>query len=147
MAAPNLNPFLLGTRTITTALSDVVITEGISAANVAQGFWDKLAGINALTLVAAFTFVSGGTTAVVSVDTALGAGGIWIPVARFDFATASATKQLVLKLTGIASAASLSAPGADASINLIGDRVRARLTTTGTYGGGTLLDLRAQPHA
>jgi len=144
--APNLAPFLLGSRTITVAVSDVTLTEGTSAANVAQAFWDRLAGINGLTLVAAFTYGSGGTTAVVTVDTALGAGGVWTPVARFDFATASATKQLVLSRTGIAAAAS-AAPGADAAINLLGDRFRARLTTTGTYAGGTLLDLRAQPHA
>lgn len=147
MAAPNLNPFLLGSRTITAPLSDVTLTEGTSAANVAQAFWDRLAGINALTLVASFTYGSGGTTAVVLVDTALAAGGIWIPVARFDFATASLTKQLVLSRTAIAAAASLSAPSADTSINLLGDRFRARLTTTGTYAANTIIDLRAQPHA
>jgi hypothetical protein len=147
MAAPNLAAFLLGSRTITAALSDVTITEGVSAANVAQGFWDRLAGINGLTLVAKFTWGSGGTSAVVTVDTALGSGGVWIPVARFDFATTSATKQLVLSRTGIASAATLTTPSADASINLLGDRFRARLTTVGTYAGDTLLDLRAQPHA
>ena len=147
MAAPNLNALLLGSRVITAALGDVVITEGVSSANVAQALWDRLAGINALSLIAAFTYGSGGTTAVVTVDTALGAGGVWIPVARFDFAQASATKQLVLSRSAIAAAATLSALSADSSINLIGDRFRTRLTTTGIYAGGTLLDLRAQPHA
>lgn len=147
MAAPNLNAFLLGSRTITTALSDVIITEGTSAANVAQGFWDRLAGINALTLLAAFTYGSGGSTAVVTVDTAFGAGGVWIPIARFDFATASLTSQFVPSRTAIVAAATIVAPTANTAINLLGDRFRARLTTTGTYGGGTLLDLRAQPHA
>jgi hypothetical protein len=147
MTAPNLAAFQLGSRTITTALSDVIITEGTSATNVSRAFWDRLAGINGLTLIAAFTYGSSGTTAVVTVDTALGAGGVWTPVARFDFATTTLTKQLVLSRTGIASAASLSTPSADAAINLLGDRFRARLTTTGTYAGGTLIDLRAQPHA
>lgn len=147
MTTPNLNPFLLGSRTITAALSDVALTEGTSAAGASQAFWDRLAGINGLTLVAAFTYGSGGTTAVVTVDTALGSGGVWTPVARFDFATASATKLLLLSRTALAAAASLSALSADTSINLLGDRFRARLTTTGTYAGNTLLDLRAQPHA
>ena len=143
----NLNPFVLCSRTITAVLSDVLVTEGQSTAGVSQTFWDNFAGVNGLTIVADFDWGSGGTTAILAVDTAFGSGGDWYPCARFDFAQADAVKHLVISRTGIVAAANLvTALGADEARNLIGDRFRARLTTTGVYAGGTLIDVRAQPH-
>lgn len=146
MAAPNLAAVVLGTRTITTALSDVVLTEGTSAAGVSQAFWDRCAGINALTIEAAFTYGSGGTTAILRIDTALGSGGVWRNIARIDFATATLVRAFTISRSALA-VTTLAELGSESIVNVLGDRFRARLTTTGTYAGGTLLDVRAQPHA
>ena len=142
----DLSALLLGSRTITAVLSDVVLTEGTSAANVAQAFWDGLEGINALTVDADFRYVSGGTTAILTVDTAQGAGGVWRPVMRFDFAQTAVVKWMTIVRAGQVTAATLvTPPAAEGAINFLGDRFRARLTTTGVYSGGTLIDVRATP--
>lgn len=145
MAAPNLNPLLLGSRAITAVLSDVVLTEGTSASNTAQAFWDRLAGINALTIDAAFTWGSGGTSAILRIDTALGSGGVWRNIARLDFAQANRAIGITI-VRGALTPTAMADLGAESIVNFLGDRIRARLTTTGVYAG-TLLDVRAQPHA
>ena len=142
----DLSTLNLGDRTITAALTDVTLTEGVSAAGNAQAFVDRLPGLTSLTLVAAFTYGSGGTTARVDIETAF-ANGVWYPIARFDFTTASATKFLTVSgLTPRLSALTSAALSADTAIDgVIGDRLRAKLTTTGTYAGSTQLAIRAQP--
>lgn len=146
MAAPNLNPFILGSRAITAALTDVTITEGTSSAGASQAFWDRFAGINALTIEAAFTYGSAGTTAILRIDTAVGSGGVWRNIARIDFATTTLVRAFTISRTALA-VTTLAELGSESLVNFLGDRFRARLTTTGTYAGGTLLDVRAQPHA
>ena len=140
----NFGPYTLCSRSITTALADVTTTEGTSSAGVAQTFIDRFANASAVTLVAAFTYGSGGTSGYVIIDTALGSGGAWIPVARFDFTTASVTKSFTLSgLTPRIATPTITAPSADTAIDgIIGDRWRARLTTVGTYAGSTVLDVR-----
>jgi hypothetical protein len=146
MAAPNLNAMILGSRTITAALTDVVLTEGTSAAGSSQAFWDRFAGINALSVEALFTYGSGGTTAILRIDTALGSGGVWRNIARIDFATASLVRAFTISRTALP-LTTIAELGSESLVNFLGDRFRARLTTTGTYAGNTLLDVRAQPHA
>lgn len=102
-----------------------------------------LSGINAATLVARLAYGSGGTSVSVKVQTSLD-GSIWLDVGRFDFTTASATKTANLSgLTakGAAAYAALSAEGVNDG--LLGDRLRAVVTSVGTYAGGTTLDVRA----
>jgi hypothetical protein len=141
-------PMILGVRTITAALSDVTITEGVSAENVSQTFWDDLEGMSAVTILCEFTYGGGGTTAAVTVDTALGAGGTWYPIAVFNFTTASDAKTLTPSgmTSRTDSALSLTAPGSNSAIGgFLGDRLRARLTTTGTYSAVTQVNVVAQP--
>jgi hypothetical protein len=143
----NLAALLLGSRTITAALSDVIITEGASSSGAAQGFWDRLAGITALQLVATLTVVgTPGTSVQVDVDTAFGSGGAWLAFARFKFTTTTATKRLVISCREpLLVATDLAVLSDNTGINLFGDRVRARCTSVLAYGAGTLLDVRAQP--
>jgi hypothetical protein len=145
----SFDPILLGSRTITTALSDVPITAGTSADGTAQLYWDGLESMDVVTILCEFTYGgSGGTTAVVTVDTSLGSGGTWYPIARFDFTTTTLAKALTPSgLTPRTDAAlTLSAPGADTAIGgFLGNRLRARLTTTGTYASGTQVNVVAQP--
>jgi hypothetical protein len=142
----SLSPFLLCAKTITAPLSDVQVTEGTDENGDAQSFWDGLDALNALTVVADFK-VSGATsqTAVLSIDTRLSSGGIWIPVLRFDFGAAQLTKWMTIVRAAQASAQTIATLSADTAIHLLGNAFRARLTTTGTYPNGTLLDVRAQP--
>jgi hypothetical protein len=98
-----------------------------------------LDGMSAVTLEAAFLWGSGGATVTAVVCTSFDRGTTWRQVARFDFATASATKTANLSgLTpkGVASYADLSAEGV--SDGLLGDRLAVLLTSTGTYAGSVL---------
>lgn len=134
----------LGDEQITTALTNEVITEGVAANGVAQSFIDGLEFVAALAIMANFQYGSGGTTVIVIVQTSLDQGANWIDIARFDFTTASALK--VVNLSGLtpvelAAVAALSAEGELDGI--IGDRIRAVVSSTGTYGGATSVAIRA----
>lgn len=136
----------LGSEEITAAVTDSVITEGASAAGVAQGLIDQLSGVTAVTIQCAFVYGSGGTTCAVTVQTSLDQGASWIDIARFDFTTATAKK--VANLSGlyskaVAAVAALSAEGVTDGV--LGDRFRAKVTSTGTYAGSTSVAVRMQP--
>ncbi len=135
--------FPLGDRAVTAALTNEVITQGVSAANVAQAFIDRLDGMSAVTLFCNFVYGSGGTTCAVVVQTTLDDVN-WIDVARFDFTTASASK--VANLSGflskaVAAVAALRAEGVNDGV--LGAKLRARVTSTGTYAGNTSVSIRA----
>lgn len=134
----------LGDATITVAVTDLVITDGVSASGVAQDFIDRLGGMKAVTLQARFNYGSGGTSLKVDVETSLDHGVTWVPVARFAFTTASAVK--VANLSGMTSKspAAVAALSDDAVLDgILGDRLRARITSTGTYGANTSVSVRA----
>lgn len=103
-----------------------------------------LDGMNAVSLVAKLGYGSGGTSIAAKVQTSLDGGTTWLDVARFDFTTAGATK--VANLSGLTakSAAAYAALGSEGvNDGLLGDRLRAVITSVGTYAGGTTLDIRA----
>ncbi len=142
MLRPGL--YNLGARTITTSLSGVIITEGRNVQGGAIAWLDRLDGMTALSLQAEFAYGSGGTSAALAIQTSLDQGVNWIDICRFDFATASKVK--VANLSGLLSKAvteyaALSAEGVIDGV--LGDRLRASLTTVGTYGGNTNLRLWA----
>lgn len=98
-----------------------------------------LEGMSAVTLEAAFLYGAGGATVVAVICTSFDGGTTWRQVARFDFATASATKTANLSgLTpkGVAAYLDLAAEGV--SDGVLGDRLAVLLTTTGTYTGSVL---------
>jgi hypothetical protein len=133
----------LGDEAITAALTNSVITDGVSTQGVAQGFIDGLDWMAAVTLFANFTYGSGGTTCAAIIQTSLD-GTNWIDIARFDFTTSSAAKRCNLSgLTpvAVAAVAALSAEGVTDGI--LGDRLRAKITSTGTYAGNTSISLRS----
>lgn len=137
--------FILGSQSpIGAAVTDLVITAGASAAGVGQAFWDGFEGINALTVEADFGWVAGGTTAILRIDTAQGASNApWRNVMRFDFATAVLVKQMTIVRAAVVAPVALADLGSEGAINYLGDRFRARLTTTGTYTGGAIITARA----
>jgi hypothetical protein len=127
-------------KTVTTAVTAAVTTplqlrpvEGVIAQNIA--------------LQANFAFGSGGTTATVWVQTSFDAGSTWIDVANFSFTTASA--QAVFNLSGLTpvttqyAATDGTLASNTAKDGLIGSLWRTKLTTVGTYAGGTTLRVDA----
>lgn len=89
-----------------------------------------------------FVYGSGGTTAKVFVQTSFDGGTTWVDLASHAFALATASKVSAVT-TGIAPASQAFAPTDGALTDntivqgVVGDRIRAKLITAGTYAGGT----------
>lgn len=118
-------------------LASLGITTALTSS--AQTAMEDMAGALAVTLEANFTYGSGGTTCIVTVQTTFDGGTTWRDIARFDFATATAVK--VANLSGLLSKAvtayaALSAEGVFDGV--LGDEFRAIVTSTGTYVNTTL---------
>jgi hypothetical protein len=105
----------------------------------------NLGGMSRLTLSARLAYGSGGTTVIAVVQTSLNQGTTWIDIARFDFATTGLEKVMNLttntSLTSPYTVIDLAAEGG--LNNVLGDQLRAVVTSTGTYAGSTVLALRA----
>lgn len=137
--------FNLGDQAITTALTNEVITDGVSSAGVAQAFIDNLGRPTAMTVFANFTYGSGGTSAALVIQTSLD-GTNWIDIARFDFTTASRAARANLSGLTPVVAATVAALGSEGQTDgILGDRFRAKLTTVGTYAGNTSIAVRIAP--
>lgn len=134
----------LGDATIAAAVTDSVITSGVSSAGAAQALIDRLEGMSSVTLFAEFTYGSGGTAVLVVVQTSINQGADWIDVCRFDFATSNASKTANLSAAAAAAVAAVAALGAEGKVDgVLGDRLRCKITTTGTYAGNTSVSVRA----
>lgn len=112
-------------------------------AATAVGTTTDLGSAKYLCAEAIFTYGSGGTTAKCYVQTSFDGGTTWIDIISFAFATASATK--------VSAVTTMIAPGtqafspADGALTdntvvngVLGDRVRLKYVTTGTYASTTL---------
>jgi hypothetical protein len=98
-----------------------------------------------LTVQANFAYGSSGTTAKAWVQTSFDGGATWVDIMNFAFTT-SALRAVNSVRTYTAVAANYTATDgtlADNTIKdgLLGDRVRVKWTTTGTYAGATSLKL------
>lgn len=138
----NQGTFDLGSVAITAAVTNLVITSGVSAAGVAQAFLDRFEGIEALAIYVGFSYGASGTTASLKIQTTFD-DVEWIDVARFDFTTAS--RSAVANLSALLSkavttVAALSAEGVNDGV--LGAKLRAVLTTTGTYSSNTSIKVR-----
>lgn len=133
----------LGDEAVSAAVTNSVITEGISGGGTEQDFIDGLEWIAAATIFVNFTYGSGGTTLAVIVQTSLD-GVNWIDIARFDFTTASLAK--IANVSGLTPVAAATVAGLSSQGQLdgiLGDRLRAKITSTGTYSGNTSVSVRA----
>jgi hypothetical protein len=93
-----------------------------------------------------FTYGSGGTSTDVYVQTSLDGGATWTDLAECNFTTATARK--VYNVSGLTGgAAALSATDGSLAANtalaqgVMGSKWRTKLTTVGTYAGGTTLQV------
>lgn len=123
-------------------LINETITTAITAEARSPTGGDVLAGYEGLVAQANFTYGAGGTDATIWIQTSFDDGETWTDIAAFNFTTASSRKALaVARASTTADVVLTDGALADdtAVAGLLGNRLRAKLTTTGTYSGGTTL--------
>lgn len=131
----------------TFTILDVDITAAVSA-TVVTGH-DNLYAMMGLALEANFDYGSGGTSAKAYIQTSLDEGVTWIDIACFAFTTSDLVK--VANLSGRTPVTTVFSPtdGAlgDNTVKdgVLGDRLRVKYVTTGTYGGSTNLKVYVTP--
>ncbi len=135
----------LGDATISAAVTDLAITSGVNAQSTAIAYVDRLEGMNAASIQANFAYSAGGTSLKVDVETSLDQGSTWLPICRFAFTTASAEKVMTVSgLTPRLAAATPATLSDDTCLDgTLGDRLRSRVTSVGTYTGATIISVRA----
>lgn len=128
------NITLLPTTTIAAAVTAVTTTAV------------PIGDVRYLLIEAAFLYGSGGTTAKFWIQTRV-KDGTWRDIANFAFLLAAATKWHSLKAEIAVAAARTASDAALADDTIldgfIGDEIRVKYTTTGTYAGATSITIRA----
>lgn len=138
----SLGLFNLGSAAITAAVTDSVLTSA-NFNGAPAAFIGGLGGMKSLSAWANFAYGSGGTTAILKVQTSLDQGLNWIDILRFDFATANRKAIASVGVFANVAPAEVAALGAEGKLdNILGDRLRAILTTTGTYSTNTAISVR-----
>lgn len=123
----------------TYALADRAIT---TAVNETQAPISDLAGMSAVTIQARFAYGSGGTTAKVYIATSLDNGATWVDIACLAFTTTGSVK--VVNVSGLTPRSAPIIPSDGTLVDdtiidgVLGDRLRARIVTTGTYANSLL---------
>jgi len=106
-----------------------------------------LLGMQVVTMQAVFLYGSGGTNVTAYVQTTFDGGVTWVDIASFQFTLAAATKlQSVRAATAVA--ADYTPTDGTLAANtikdgLLGEQLRVKYTTTGTYAGATSLAIFA----
>jgi hypothetical protein len=134
-------------------LLDVNITAAQSI--IAGGTLANLSGENrprrGLAVQANFTYVaSSATTVDAYVQTSLDGGATWIDIIEFHFTTASARKVANVNagtsVTSEATPTDGSLGAGDVVDGILGDQLRVKWVSVGTYGAGTSLVITAVPN-
>lgn len=123
--------------------TDLAIT---TAGTVTCDAITRQGGMESVSIQAKLTYGSGGTAVKVYVQTTLDQGTTWIDIACLTFATATAAKVVGLK-AGSATTVITPTDGALADNTcvdgILGDQLRLKVISTGTYAGSTSLAVRA----
>ena len=137
----------LGDRAITSQLTGEVITQSVDINGAAIAHVDWLEGMLALALQFRFAYGSGGAGVKAYAQTSFDQGQTWVDIACATFAQVSATKIVNLSALTPKTTAATPTDGAladDTALDgLLGDRLRVKVTTEGTYSGNTSLSVRA----
>jgi len=124
-------------------LYDLVDRTITTAAEYTSDAVEDLDGIFSLGVQLRFTYGSGGTAARVYIQTSFDQAVTWVDIACVLFTTASAHKLLNLSALTPKTSAVTPTDGAmtdDTALDgFLGDRVRVKLISTGTYAGTTQL--------
>ncbi len=132
----------LVSETITTALTAV-----------SRGEVSGLHGMKSLSVEANFVYGSGGTTIDVWIQTSLDGGANWIDIMQFQLVLTSLRKiHTVVIPAVVATRTNVTPLTGTLGDNLIqdgilGDTIRALVTTVGTYAGDTTLTVNAIPQS
>ena len=107
-----------------------------------------LGGMNYLVVTGVFLYGAGGTDAIARVQTSIDGGLSWIDVVSLGFTTSALTK--VSAVTTKIAPATQAATYTDGTLTVntiiqgvLGDRLRVKYVTTGTYTGATSLAVYA----
>ncbi|MEN6605920.1 MAG: hypothetical protein ABFD60_01655 [Bryobacteraceae bacterium] len=126
-------------------LPELTITTAVNA--TAGTVFSGLAGIKYLIVYAKMKVGTGGSSIKAYVQTSLDGGATWIDIMSFAFANTAGTKVSAVSMAVALAAATVASDGAltdDTIVNgLLGDRIRVKYVTTGTYSGGTSLTVSA----
>lgn len=121
---------------------DFAVTSATTQTGLPQ---QNLAGIISASFEIRMSYGSGGATVTVYVQTSLDQGQSWIDIAAVQFTTSGGL--FVLNLPGATSVTPTAptdgslTPGTIVS-GILGDQFRAKVISTGTYAGGTLVSVR-----
>lgn len=132
------NPWTLANLSITAAT-------GATALTAAMVNIDKYRGV---TIQANFTYAASAATSVTAyVQTTLDGGATWVDVVAFQFTTSSAIKIANVRRTTPVTTIATPTDGlltANTCVDgVLGDRLRVKWVSVGTYGAGTTLLITA----
>lgn len=114
--------------------------------NAVQTAIDNLDGMSSANVLAEVLGATGGSTLSVKVQTTFDGGTTWLDIARFDFTTTAGKKYCTLNAAAtkaVTAYAALASEGVNDG--LLGDELRAIVTSTGTYTD-TTLSVRVSVH-
>lgn len=120
-----------------------LMNETITAAQTAstKTAVSGLARAKSVALECIFTYGSGGTTAKVWVQTSFDGGATWVDIANFAHTTSSISRAYNLSaltpLTTVYTVTDGTLADSTCKDGLIGDQLRVKFTSTGTYAGTT----------
>lgn len=122
----------------------------LAAAGTVVGIAFPIRDVKHLVVEAKFVRAGGGTDAIVYVQTSLDIGVTWIDIMAIGFLITTANKVSAVH-RDTALAAGITPGDAALTVNtilngLLGDRIRAKLVTTGTYTGASSLEVHAAAH-
>jgi hypothetical protein len=104
-------------------------------------------GVTSLSAQGTFLYGAGGTTCKAWLQTSLDGGATWIDIANFAYTTAAARTVHSVKTNTVVAANYVATDGtlADNTIKdgILGDRIRVKVTTTGTYSGASSVSVTA----
>ena len=130
-----------------------IFNEAITTATsiVAVNYGKIPTGSKGITAQAIFTYGSSGTSTKAYLQTSLDGGVTWVDIASWAFTTSSSTK--IYNLSARTPKTTQVTP-TDGSLTdntavdgLIGDRIRTKYVTTGTYADSTSLKIDIQLHS
>ena len=130
------------------ATRTLVLQTTIAAAATVVGDTVRIGNATSLTVQSKFLYGAGGTATRVFIQTTID-GTNWFDIVNHDFTTAAATKVSTVTMF-IAPAAQAFAPG-DAALTtntiiqgVLGDSIRVKYVSTGTYTGATSIAVYAR---
>ena len=127
----------------------MLMSETITAAQSASSKTavTGLARAKSVALHCIFDYGSGGTTAVVWVQTSFDSGTTWVDIANFAHTTSDLSRAYNLSgltpVTTVYTVTDGSLADNTCKDGLIGDQLRVKFTSTGTYGGTTTMKVYA----